>query len=231
MKASSLITMNEPHSYAAESYKMFRTNLSYMNLDGNIKVLMMTSGTEAEGKTTSTVNLAIAFAQEGKKVLLMECDLRKPRIHEIVHTKKTPGLTDVLSGKKTIEEAADKLVEVANLDLLTSGVLPPSPSDLFGTAVFGKFIEAAREKYDIVLMDTPPILHVSDAAILSRHVDGVVLVVAKNESKKDAVLECVKALRQVGANILGVLITKDPIGKKAYHYGYGNEEKKRWWSR
>ncbi len=228
MRSQSLITLNEPMSLVSESYKMFRTNLNYMNIDQENRVLLFTSSMTEEGKTTSISNAAVSFALEGKKVLLMECDLRKARIHEVFNLPQFPGLTNLLSEKKPLQSFVKVLDELPNLHVLVSGPLPPDPAEMLGSRAFEKLIDDARKVYDMILIDAPPVLAVTDAAVLSRLADGVVLVLAAKETKKEAARKVKQALEKVGANILGVLLTKTIINKdNSYYYYYGNKENKK----
>lgn len=227
MNSKSLITLNEPQSMVTESYKMFRTNLNYKNIDQENKVILFTSTSSEEGKTTSIANTAISIAQTGKKVLLIECDLRKARIHELFNLPQGPGLTNLLADKKVLADVVQPMKDILNLHILTSGPLPPDPSEMLSSRTFEKIVEGAKAEYDMILIDAPPVLSVTDAAILSKLVDGVILIVAMKETKKEAVKKARKALLQVGANILGVLITKAEMKKSSYYYYYGVDKKKK----
>jgi protein-tyrosine kinase len=231
----SLITLSNQTSPVVESYKMFRTNLNYTGIDKSQQVIMFTSSISEEGKTTSISNLAITYAQSGKKTLLIECDLRKARIHELFDLPKEPGLTTVLAGGGSMDEVIHTFDEIENLYVLTAGLLPPSPSEIVGSKKLYNLIKDVRKEYDVILIDTPPVLVVSDALALNKAVDGVVLIVAANETKKKALMNAKKSLDQVGANILGVLMTKVDLRKgKYYNYAYdsyytGNKKKKILW--
>lgn len=214
----SLITLNDPTSFVSESYKMLRTNINYMSVDTEVKVILVTSSTAGEGKTTTSTNLAIAFARTGKKTLLVECDLRKARVHKICALTQEPGLTNVLTDKVAYKTIVKRIEGVEHLDVITAGHLPPAPSELLASHSLEKFIEEAREDYDTIILDAPPILNVTDAAILQRIVDGTVLVVAVNETKKDAVRQAKKNLDKVNAKILGVVLTKVDMNAKGYYY-------------
>lgn len=228
MNSKNLITLSDPHSMVSESYKMFRTNLSYLNIDQEKKVILFTSTTSEEGKTTSIANTAISFAQAGKKVLLIECDLRKARVHELFRLPQEPGLTNMLVDKKGLSEVIQIKSEISNLHILTSGPLPPNPSEMLSSHLFEKLILEARADYDMILIDAPPVLSVTDAAIISKVVDGVVLIIAYKETKKEAAKKAQKTLNKVNAHILGVLMTKAEIKKNSsYYYYYGNDKKKK----
>lgn len=223
MRTKDLITINEPHSMVSESYKMFRTNLKYLNIDKGNKVILFTSASAEEGKTTSISNAAICFAQEGKKVLLLECDLRRARVHTLFDIPQSPGLSNVLADKQPLKEAVRGIEEVPGLHILTGGVLPPNPAELLASHALETLIEEAREVYDLILIDAPPVLAVTDALVLNRLVDGTVLVLAAKETKKDAAKHAKKSLDKVGAHIMGVLLTKCEAKRHRSYYYYGNK--------
>ncbi|PKM96265.1 MAG: capsular biosynthesis protein [Firmicutes bacterium HGW-Firmicutes-1] len=219
MNNDGLVTIKKPNSYISECYKMFRTNLNYINIDGKYKIFMTTSATVGEGKSTSTCNLAISLAQVGKKVLLIDCDLRCANIHNIFGLKQTPGLTGLLSTNMLLSEVVQQPMEIKGLDILCAGLKPPAPAELLGSEKFKNLINTASNIYDIILLDAPPVLYVTDASIISQLVDGVILVVAANKTKKSVVVNAKKALDKVGANIVGVTITKMTIKQKGKYYG------------
>lgn len=227
MRSKNLITLNEPRSLSAESYKMFRTNLSYMNIDKTNQVLLFTSSIAEEGKTTSVSNTAITFAMAGMKTLLIECDLRKARVHKMFDLLQEPGLSNLLTDKYYLENVVNKIEEVEGLDVITAGALPPAPVELLASSAMEEVLKEARNRYDKILIDAPPILSVTDAAVLNRLVDGVILVVAANETKKEAIKQAKKSLDRVEAKVLGVLISKMDIKHGGYgYYNYDEESKK-----
>lgn len=221
MRSLSLIALNEPNSMEAESYKMFRTNMSYMNIDKENKVILFTSSTSEEGKTTSICNTAVSFAQGGAKVLLIECDLRKAKVHEAFDLPQIPGVSDILSLKESLTKYVRTIEEVPNLHVLTSGVLPPDPVKMLMSHGMEALVEEARKLYDIVLIDAPPVLAVADGSVLCRLTDGVVMVVASAETRKEDARKAKGALEKVGANVLGVLLTKVAVTSKSHYYYYG----------
>lgn len=218
MRSKSLITMNDPNALASESYKMARTNLHFMSIDKEQQIIMITSSTSEEGKTTTACNMAVTFAQSGKKILLVEADLRRARVHTIMNLPQEPGITSLLADRSSIEENIHHIEEVEGLDVMTAGPFPPAPAELLGSEAIGEFFEEAKGMYDMIIIDAPPILHVTDAAILSRVVDGVVLVIAANESKKKSIVRAKKALDAVGAKFLGVILTKVKVNRGSYYY-------------
>lgn len=229
MRSRDLITINESKSVVSESYRMFRTNLNYMNVDTENQVILFTSSLSGEGKTTTIANTAVTFALDGYKTLIIEADLRKARLHEVFNITQSPGLTNMLTDKLAIKDLVQSIDEVDGLDVLTAGPLPPSPSELLGSKAIEEFIQEARKTYDKILIDAPPVLSVTDAVVLNRLVDGVVLVVASKETKKETVSQAQKALKRVDANVLGVLITKMDMKRRGYYdyyaygYSYGDE--------
>lgn len=223
MRSRDLITLNDSKCLASESYKMFRSNLCYMNVDDDKQVIMFTSSLAEEGKTTSISNAAISFAQDGKKTLLIECDLRKARAHSVFNVPQVPGLTNILVHHEPLENVVNNIEEEPLLDVLTAGPLPPSPAELLGSKALEKLIEEARKHYDKILVDAPPVLSVTDTVVLNRLVDGVVLVVAAGDTHKDTVRKALKALNKIEVNLLGALISKMDVKRSSYYdyYRYG----------
>lgn len=218
--SKNLISINEPNSYITESYKMLRTNINYLNIDGKNKVLMMTSPISENGKTTTISNLAITMANDGKKVLLVEGDLRRPRIHELFKINQTPGLTNLIIDDICLSKVISKANNIDRLDIITSGTIPLSAPELLNSQAFKSFLAQVRDSYDIVLIDTPPVLSVTDATIISQLVDGVIIVAAAKETKKSVLIKMHQALRQVHANIIGVVITKMNRENSNYNDAY-----------
>lgn len=224
-----LITATRPNSAVAESYTTFRTNLNYMNVDSINQVILFTSSLSGEGKSTTISNVAVEFASHGEKTLLIECDLRRAKIHDFFSITQSPGLMNILVEDYKLSDVVTSIDGVDNLDVLTAGPLPPAPSEIVSSKKLRDIIKEARDSYDKILIDAPPILVVADALILSNIVDSVVVIVASNSTKKDAFTKAIKQMRQVEANILGVVLTK-ASGKRNSYYGdnayYGEKEKK-----
>ncbi len=215
----SLIALNEPNSMLAESFKMLRTNINYMIKDDAHKVLMMTSSVGAEGKTTASSNLAIAMAQEHKKVLLIDGDLRRPNLFRMFKINMMPGLTDIIYGKYTLAEATQRVVDVPGLDVLTTGRLTSMTTELLGSVAFNNTIDEARARYDYIIIDAPPILNVSDTVIISRIADRALFVVAMDKTNKTLVREAKRNIDKVGAKLMGVVLTNMTIDPRSYYYG------------
>ncbi len=216
-----LITLNEPNSYLSESFKMLRTNINYMNKDAGNKVIMLTSSIAAEGKTTTSCNLAIAMAQEHKKVLLIDGDLRKPNLFRTFKINMMPGLTDIIYGKYALDEAVQRVIDVPGLDVLAAGRLTSMTTELLGSVSFKKILDEAREKYDIIIIDAPPVLNVSDTIIISRLVDKVLFVVAMEKTNRALVREAKKNLDKVSVKTVGMILTNMTINPRSYYYGTG----------
>ncbi len=230
---SRLITHLKPKSPVSESYRTLRTNLQFLDLDNPVKTLVFTSAGPSEGKSTSVVNVAITFAQMGSKVLLIDTDLRKPIIHRFFGVSRDMGLTNLLLNKFKI----DKVVittEIEGLDLLTSGPLPPNPSELLSSKAMTIFIDEVKEKYDMIFFDTPPVIAVTDATVLSSKLDGAVLIVKSAETDREALKRAYTQLENVNAKVFGTLLNgvhmDDMFGSYYYYYYrqyYGDGKLKR----
>lgn len=222
-KVQQLITYTDPKSNTAESYRTLRTNIQFSSLDKDIKSIVITSTKPGEGKSTIVSNMAITMAQSGKKVLLMDCDFRKPAIHKKFGVTNSKGLTNVLLKDKKFDECI-LLTRQDNLHVVTSGPVPPNPSELLGSNKFKILLKHLASIYDVILLDAPPTLLVTDAQILSSICDGTVLLTSYGETEKEALAEANSLLVKVNANILGVVLNRIPEGSKGNYYGsyYGN---------
>ncbi len=222
-----LIALNEPNSYLAESFKMLRTNINYMNKETDSKVIMLTSSVASEGKTTTCCNLAITMAQEHKKVLLVDGDLRKPNLFKVFKINMLPGLTDIIYGKYALEEAVQHAINVPGLDILTSGRHTSMTTELLGSVSFRRIIDDARAKYDYIIIDAPPVLNVSDTIIISKLVDKVLFVVAMEKTNRALVREAKKGLDKVSVKTMGMILTNMTINPRSYYYGTSNKRRAR----
>ncbi len=230
-----LITHLKPKSPISEAYRTLRTNITFTAPENPKKVIMVTSSGPKEGKSTSISNLAITISQMGSKTLLIDADLRRPMLHKLFGKEKQSGLTNILVGKDTIESAVKEIGNLPNLHLLTCGILPPNPAELLGSVQMKEFLKDVKEKYDMILIDTPPIIAVTDSSVLSTMVDGVILVVRSAQSKREAVVHAVEQLKRVEAPVLGVLLNgiqaKNVYGSyyyyNYYHYYYGADGEKK----
>lgn len=212
-----LLVLEDSKSYDAELYKLVRTNLDFISSDMQYKKILFTSSQSSEGKTTTIANLATSFAMVGKKVLLIDCDLRKPRLHKVFNVSNSVGLTNYLVTDTKVMEVA-KQTSVKGLYLMTSGPKPPNPNTLLMSNKLKPLIDQASESFDIVLIDAPPMMPVADSLTLMRVVDGVVLVIAAKEAKKTEVISSVKSIDNLKKPLLGVVLTKVKIKGKQYYY-------------
>jgi capsular exopolysaccharide synthesis family protein len=198
------VVEQKPKSLASEAYKMLRTNIQYSSFDREIKTILVTSAQATEGKSTVSGNLALSFAQNDKKVIIVDCDLRKPSIHRKFKLSNLVGISDVLIGETTLEETVQKHND--NFDILTSGKIPPNPSEMLASTAMIELIEKLKDKYDIVVLDSSPLQVVTDAQILSTKVDGTILVVRAERTKKESIIDAKNILTKVGANIIGTVL-------------------------
>lgn len=221
--ASRLITHFAPKSPISEAYRSFRTNIQYTRLDKPLRAILLTSPGPGEGKSTSGANLAITMAQMGSKVLLVDTDLRRPVLHSIFKLDKRMGLTNVLVGRNTLDEAV-QATEVENLSLLTSGPLPPNPSELLGSNTMRQTLEEIKSKYDMAIFDTPPIIAVTDAAVLGSILDGIIIVIKSGHTDRNAALRSVALLSNLKNRLLGALLNgvdiENMYGSYYYYYHY-----------
>jgi capsular exopolysaccharide synthesis family protein len=217
-----IITVAQPRHPAAEAYRSLRTNLKYTSVDDPIQKIMITSSEPSVGKTSVVSNLAVVFAQDDSKVVLVDCDLRKPKIHRRLNESNHLGLSEYfLQEKITLKELIQPFPEIENLALITAGKLPPNPTELLGSKKMAKLLDDLTREFDYVLLDSPPLLAVTDAAVLSRQTDGVLLVVKPGQTKRDALSVAVEQLKHVQANILGLVMNEIPRRKSRYfHQGY-----------
>lgn len=227
MDSLSLLTISEPTSFITESYKLLRTNLNFKNTNNRYQVMLVSSAGKEEGKTTTISNLAVTFAQADKRVLLIDADLRLPHISTIFNiNKRKNGLSNLLMDDLALESLVNKIDGLDKLEILIAGNKHVSPTELLNSEVFELFIKKCREEYDVILIDTPPVLSFADASIISKAVDGVLLVVAANKTKKSTIVEAKKNLDKVGATVIGVILTKVKFKKNAYYYRYNSDKGK-----
>jgi capsular exopolysaccharide synthesis family protein len=201
-----------------------RTNIQFASVDKPIHTIMFTSSGPAEGKSTTAANTAVVSAQAGKKTLLVDADLRKPTVHHTFRLNNAIGLTNILAGQTTLEEAIQSS-EVEGLDILTSGPIPPNPAELMGSKMMSQLIEEMRKSYELVIFDTPPVIAVTDAQVLATQVEGVILVVNAGKTNREFAAKAKNQLDNVKANILGVVLNNKKIdGDSYYYYYYGNSK-------
>lgn len=208
----------EPFSLRAEAYRRLRTNLQFKAVEGHGNVMLVTSSLPGEGKTATASNIAAAFAQTNQRVLLVDCDLRRPRIHDELQLPNRFGLTTALTTQTPVGEL---VVQVAGMDVLTSGPKPPNPSELLGSPAMQRFFNEVRDSYDIVVFDSPPLLPVTDATVLAKMGAGAVLVADTSRVRGRQLTTALKNLQTVDAPLLGIVLNKIKLGGIGGYYGYG----------
>lgn len=216
------IVKDQPKSIVAESYKTLRTNIEYYSFDEELKTILVTSSERGEGKTTTAGNLAICLAQDNKKVILVDCDLRRPMVHRRFKVSNDEGLSQIIIGKVSLEDSIKEVY--TGLDIITAGKIPPNPSEMLGSKGIEELIDKLKEIYDYIILDSPPVLAVTDAQILSRKVNGTILVVKSAKTKKVNVVNAKELLSKVKANIIGIVLNEVKIKSSKYYY-YGEVEK------
>ncbi|MCA9949434.1 MAG: CpsD/CapB family tyrosine-protein kinase [Anaerolineales bacterium] len=203
-----LITLTDPRSPVSEAYRTLRTNLSFYSLDHPIHTLVVTSPSPNEEKSTAVANLAVTLAQSGKRTILVDCDLRRPSLHTLFDLEAEPGLTNYILGES--EELPLQETAVENLWLLSSGQKPPNPADMLGSQKLDQIISTLVDKADIVLFDAPPVIAVTDAAVLGAKVDGVLLVLTSGRTRRDHAERAKETLEKAKIRIVGAALTNAP---------------------
>ena len=213
-----------PKSITAESYRSLRTNIQYSSIDKQVKTLVVTSSNAGEGKSTVAGNLAYTFFQNGKRVLIIDCDLRKPSLHRKFNVSNEEGLTDVLVGTSKLNNVMKKVDD--NLYLLTTGTLPPNPAEIIGSNTMENFLEQCKINFDYIILDTPPILPVTDSKLLAIKADATVVVVRSEVSKSKHVSQAFKELEKVNANIIGTILNDVEMYSEKLYYDYSAKNNK-----
>jgi succinoglycan biosynthesis transport protein ExoP len=203
-----VVVVTDPTSPAAESYRSLRTSLQFARQDGQLRTIVLTSPGASEGKTATLANLGVVFAQAGERVVLVSCDLRRPRIGAFFGLDERFGLTSVLLGEKALEQVVLPVPDFDRLSLLPAGPVPPNPAELLSSARVQDVFAKLREHFDLVLIDSPPVLPVTDAAILSRYADATLMLVAAGQTRRGDLHRAVEKLNQVGVTILGLVLNK-----------------------
>lgn len=203
-----LITLTDPRSPVSEAYRTLRTNLSFYSLDDPIRSLVVTSPAADEGKNVMIANLGVTMAQSGRRTLLVDCDLRRPSLHDLFELQNEPGLTNQILGE--IDEVPLQKTGVENLWLLASGPIPPNPADMLGTKRIDELIANLVDQYDIVLFDAPPVTAVTDAAILGVRVNGVLLVINAGKTRRDQAERAKELLEKANVRVIGAALANAP---------------------
>lgn len=217
--AGELMALREPKSNFAESLRNVRTNVIFSFTEADQRSLLVTSPGPLEGKTLISCNLVVIMAQMGRRVLLVDADMRKPRVHKVFGTSSEPGLSNLILGKCSAQEAARE-TRIKSLKLIPSGTLPPNPSELLSSKRMGELLGQLKDQFDFIIFDSPPILSVTDAAVLAGMADGVALVVKASSTTKDHALRALEHLWDVRARVLGVVLNQVDFEKDRYYYSY-----------
>lgn len=215
----SLITHEQTKSPISEAYRTLRTNVQFTSVDSKTKKILITSSGPREGKSTTVANLAVSMAQAGKSVLIVDADLRNPTMHKLFELSNLEGLSVSLVQDKDYKNYIQE-TRVPGVRVLTGGPIPPNPAELVGSMRMKGLIEEVSSQYDVVLIDTPPVIAVTDAAILAQEVDGVILVLASGEVNKEYAQRAKDQLDKVGAKILGAVLNKADMKSSEYYYYY-----------
>jgi protein-tyrosine kinase len=218
-RLQNLMIADDPKSIISEAFRVLRTNLQFSSIDKQLKIISVTSSDPGEGKTTITSNLAASMASTGSKVLLIDADLRKPRMQKVFLLENYKGLSNLLAENLSLESVVNH-TGMENLHIITSGPVPPNPAEMLGSARMKEFLSEAGSVYDMVFLDAPPVNTVADASILSSYVDGVILVVETGITPREAVIVAKQQLEKVKANIIGVVLNKAEQHSGGYYYYY-----------
>ena len=212
-----LVSTASHNSSVAEAYRSLRTSLQFAGHDGNMKTILVTSPSPGEGKTSTIANLGVVLAQADQRVVVVSCDLRRPRLGQFYERSESPGFTSVILGQTSLGDALQTVEGLGNLFFLGSGEVPPNPTELLASGAAHEIFSKLRQAYDIVLLDSPPLLPVTDAVILARAADATLLVIAAGETKRRQVVEAAEMLAQVDATRVGVILNEVEVGGR---YGY-----------
>jgi capsular exopolysaccharide synthesis family protein len=221
----SLITEHNPKSPISEGYRILRTNIEYSSIDQSVQIIMVTSSKPSEGKSTTGANMAVAFAQSNKRVLLIDADMRKPTQHYIFGKSNQSGLTTALFQQKELKDVIQS-TNTDNLSLICAGPTPPNPSELLSSKRMSALLETMKTMFDVIIIDTPPILFVTDAQIVAAQSDAVVLVVDAGKVRKEVALKAKASIDHVKAKLIGVVLNNtNRKHSDSYYYYYGEKSK------
>lgn len=218
-KRNRLIAKTAPKSPITEQYRTIRTNIQFSAVDTPIRSLMVTSAGPSEGKSTTASNLAVVFAQQGKKVLIVDADLRRPTLHFTFGFTNTIGLTNVLTRQTHINESI-RTTDVENLYFMPSGPIPPNPAELLGSATMDQLISDLYEMFDLVIFDVPPVLAVADAQVLGNQVDATILVVSSGLTEREGAIKAKEILEQTKSKLLGAVLNNKEEDRSTHYYYY-----------
>ncbi len=223
-----LVMVNNPQSPPSEAYRILRTNLQFASIDEPVRTLLVTSADPSEGKTLTVANLAVALAQSGRRVVILDCDMHRPRLHRVFNAVNNVGVTSALLRESLDPTPFLQRTDVPNLRVMTTGPLPPNSAELLGSQRMHTLLTELRAQADFVLVDSPPVLALSDAPVISTQVDGVLLVVHAGRTRRETLKRAQAVLRQVNANLVGVLLNRVSRRSKGYYYYYSHHYSKRY---
>lgn len=222
---ATIVTGETPFDYR-EAFKVLRTKIQFSAIDSKMQKIAVTSSGPFEGKTTVSINLALTMAETGKRVLLIDCDLRKPKVHKTLGFEAEPGLSNILTQQTPIQDVINKVPNFDSLDVISCGVIPPNPAELLGSNQIETFIKSVEDVYDYIVFDTPPVGLVADTAVLAKFLDGVVWVVSYGKTVKETARFAKDTLDSVNANIIGVIfnsVKADSYRNRGYYRRYGSK--------
>lgn len=219
-KKRDLVTLANPKSPISEQYRTIRTNLEFMSVGHKLQMITITSASSGEGKSTTVANLGVVYAQLGKNVVILDCDMRKPTAHQTFQLSAHEGLSTVLAGRVTLEHALQK-TDIPRLTLLAAGPIPPNPTELIASSYMTDLLSDLREQFDIVIIDTPPMMDVADARLLANVSDGTILVIGCENSDRQLVLKAKEQLERTGSQLLGLVLNKRSSRDTNTYYAYG----------
>jgi capsular exopolysaccharide synthesis family protein len=222
-RSGALITLTNPRSPISEAYRTLRTNIEFSSFEKQLRTLVVTSASPEEGKSTTLANLAVTMAQSGKKVILVDCDLRRPSQHSVFGLRNDRGLTSLMIPDADLAHPPLQATAQEGLQLLTAGPLPPNPSEMLGSRRMEEIIRSLKELSDVVIFDAPPIIAVTDAAVLATKVDGVLLVVNAGGTKRDHLQKAHALLKKVNAPLIGAVLNNVKFDNNLHKY-YGSEQ-------
>lgn len=227
VRGRNVIASANPQSPISEQYRVLRTNIQFSMIDKTLRTLACTSATPGEGKSTTIVNLAVTFAQQGQRVLLVDGDLRRPVVHDMLGVSNRFGLTSLITKRATMETAIVSVPRIENLYVLPAGAIPPNPAELLGSKSMADLIQELALNFDLVLFDTPPVLAVADAQIIGNRCDGALLVVKSHKVEKKELVRTKELLEQANVSLIGTVLNevnpKEMNHGAYYGYGYGQD--------
>ena len=226
------VTMHSPKSTSSEAYRRIRTSILFSSAENQPQVIIVSSAAPGEGKTITTTNLAITMAQSGSRVIILDCDMRRPKVHKIFGISREIGLSNILVGGCKVEEAIVH-TQIPNLDVIPCGPIPPNPSEILGSERMANLLDRLRENRTQIIIDSPPITAVTDAVVLAKIADGLVMVISAGETPREIIQNGLRQLQSVNAHVLGAVLNGVEMGRDStyyyqyYYYYYGEEREKK----